>query len=41
VEAAVSAQRIAKNFDFDKLLLAHQDSPILQGAQEAVSKAAS
>lgn len=41
VEAAISAQRIAENFDFDKLLLAHQDSPILQGAQEAVSKAAS
>lgn len=39
--AAVSALRISENFDFDKLFLAHQDSPILERAREAVKETAS
>lgn len=35
VTAIVSAQRLAK-VNFDKLLMAHQDSPLLEGAKEAV-----
>jgi glyoxylase-like metal-dependent hydrolase (beta-lactamase superfamily II) len=35
VTAIVSAQRLSK-VNFDKLLMAHQDSPILEGAREAV-----
>jgi hypothetical protein len=31
----VSAQRLSK-VNFDKLLMAHQDSPLLEGAREAV-----
>ncbi len=37
--AAVSARRISQ-LKFDKLLLAHQDTPIVEGAREAVEKAA-
>jgi glyoxylase-like metal-dependent hydrolase (beta-lactamase superfamily II) len=37
--AVVSARRISQ-LKFDKLLLAHQDSPILEGAREAVEKVA-
>ena len=35
----ISAERISK-VNFDKLLLAHQDSPILEDAQKEVEKAA-
>ncbi len=35
VTAIVSAQRLAK-VNFDKLLMVHQDSPLLEGAKEAV-----
>ena len=35
--AIVSAQRLSK-VNFDKLLMAHQDSPLLEGAKEAVEK---
>lgn len=35
VTAIVSAQRLSK-VNFDKLLMAHQDSPLLEGAREAV-----
>ena len=35
VTAIVSAQRLSK-VNFDKLLMAHQDSPLLEGAKEAV-----
>ena len=35
VTAIVSAQRLSK-VKFDKLLMAHQDSPLLEGAREAV-----
>jgi len=37
--AAISARRISQ-IKFDKLLLAHQDSPILENGQQAVEKAA-
>jgi glyoxylase-like metal-dependent hydrolase (beta-lactamase superfamily II) len=37
VTAIVSAQRLSK-VDFDKLLMAHQDSPLLEGARGAVEK---
>jgi hypothetical protein len=33
----VRAQRLSK-VNFDKLLMAHQDSPLLEGAREAVEK---
>jgi glyoxylase-like metal-dependent hydrolase (beta-lactamase superfamily II) len=39
ITAAVSAKRISR-VNFDKLLLAHQDSPILEKAQKEVEKAA-
>jgi glyoxylase-like metal-dependent hydrolase (beta-lactamase superfamily II) len=39
VTAAISAERISK-VNFDKLLLAHQDSPVLENAQKEVEKAA-
>ena len=39
VTAAISARRISKA-KFDKLLLAHQDSPVLENAQKEVEKAA-
>jgi glyoxylase-like metal-dependent hydrolase (beta-lactamase superfamily II) len=39
VTAAISAKRISK-VNFDKLLLAHQDSPVLENAQKEVEKAA-
>ena len=39
VTAAISAKRISK-VNFDKLLLAHQDSPLLENAQKEVEKAA-
>ena len=39
VTAVISAKRISK-VNFDKLLLAHQDSPILEDAQKEVEKAA-
>ena len=35
--AIVSAQRLSK-VNFDKLLMAHQDSPLLEGARDAVEK---
>jgi glyoxylase-like metal-dependent hydrolase (beta-lactamase superfamily II) len=35
VTAVVSAQRLSK-VNFDKLLMAHQDSPLLEGARGAV-----
>jgi len=35
--AIVSAQRLSK-VNFDKLLMSHQDSPLLEGAKEAVEK---
>lgn len=35
--AIVSAQRLSR-VNFDKLLMAHQDSPLLEGAREAVEK---
>ena len=35
VTAIVSTQRLSK-VNFDKLLMAHQDSPLLEGAREAV-----
>lgn len=35
--AIVSAQRLSK-VSFDKLLMAHQDSPLLEGAKETVEK---
>ena len=35
--AIVSAQRLSK-VNFDKLLMAHQDSPLLEGARETVEK---
>ena len=35
--AIVSAQRLSK-VNFDKLLMAHQDSPLLEGSKEAVEK---
>jgi glyoxylase-like metal-dependent hydrolase (beta-lactamase superfamily II) len=38
--SAISAHRLSQ-IKCDKLLLAHQDSPILEGAQHAVEKAAS
>ena len=38
VTAAISAKRISK-INFDKLLLAHQDSPVLENAQKEVEKA--
>ena len=37
VTALVSAQRLSK-IKFDKLLTAHQDSPLLEGARETVEK---
>jgi glyoxylase-like metal-dependent hydrolase (beta-lactamase superfamily II) len=37
VTALVSAQRLSK-IKFDKLLTAHQDSPLLEGAREIVEK---
>jgi glyoxylase-like metal-dependent hydrolase (beta-lactamase superfamily II) len=40
ITAAISVRRISQ-IKFDKLLLAHQDSPILEGAQKYVDKAAS
>lgn len=40
VTAAISVRRISQ-LKFDKLLLAHQDSPMLEGAQKSVEKAAS
>ena len=39
VTAAISAKRMSK-VNFDKLLLAHQDSPVLENAQKEVEKAA-
>jgi hypothetical protein len=39
VTAAISAERISK-VNFDKLLLAHQDSPVLENGQKEVEKAA-
>lgn len=39
VTAAISAKRISK-VNFDKLLLAHQDSPVLENAQKEVEKTA-
>jgi hypothetical protein len=39
VTAAISAKRISK-INFDKLLLAHQDSPVLENAQKEVEKVA-
>jgi len=39
VTAAISARRISK-LNFDKLLLAHQDSPVLENAQREVEKTA-
>ena len=39
VTAAISAKRISR-VNFDKLLLAHQDSPVLENAQKEVEKAA-
>lgn len=39
VTAAISAKRISK-VNFDKLLLAHQDSPLLENAQKEVEKTA-
>lgn len=38
--AAISVRRMSQK-KFDKLLLAHQDSPMLEGAQKSVEKAAS
>ncbi|MDR4490342.1 MAG: MBL fold metallo-hydrolase [Candidatus Nitrosocosmicus sp.] len=35
--AIVSVQRLSR-INFDKLLMAHQDSPLLEGAREAVEK---
>ena len=35
--AIISAQRLSK-VNFDKLLMAHQDSPLLEGARDAVEK---
>lgn len=35
VTAIISAQRLSK-VNFDKLLMAHQDSPLLEGARRAV-----
>ncbi|VFJ14822.1 MBL fold metallo-hydrolase [Candidatus Nitrosocosmicus franklandus] len=35
--AIVSAQRLSR-INFDKLLMAHQDAPLLEGAREAVEK---
>ena len=35
--AIVSAQRLSK-VNFDKLFMAHQDSPLLEGAKETVEK---
>jgi hypothetical protein len=35
--AAISVRRISQ-IKFEKLLLAHQDSPILEGGQKAVEK---
>jgi len=37
ITAAISVRRISQ-IKFDKLLLAHQDSPILEGGQKAVEK---
>ena len=37
VTAVVSAQRLSK-IKFDKLLMAHQDSPLLERARETVEK---
>lgn len=39
VTAAVSVRRVSQ-LNFDKLLLAHQDYPILENAQKAVQDAA-
>ena len=39
IRQSVSARRISQ-LKFDKLLLAHQDTPIVEGAREAVEKAA-
>ncbi len=39
VTAAISAERISK-VNFDKLLLAHHDSPVLENGQKEVEKAA-
>jgi hypothetical protein len=36
---SLSAERISK-VNFDKLLLAHQDSPVLENGQKQVEKAA-
>lgn len=36
--AAISARRLSQ-IKCDKLLLAHQDSPILEGAQQAIEHA--
>jgi hypothetical protein len=38
VTAAISAERISKA-NFDKLLLAHEDSPVLENEQKEVEKA--
>jgi glyoxylase-like metal-dependent hydrolase (beta-lactamase superfamily II) len=38
--AAISALRISYDLDFDKLFLGHQDSPILEGARQAVKQVA-
>jgi hypothetical protein len=35
VTAIISAQRLSK-VNFDKLLMSHQDSPLLEGARGAV-----
>ena len=37
ITAIVSAQRLSK-VNFDKLLMAHQDSPLLERARETVEK---
>jgi len=37
VTAILSAQRLSK-VNFDKLLMAHQDSPLMEGAKKAVEK---
>jgi hypothetical protein len=39
VTAAISAERISK-INFDKLLLAHQDFPVLENGQKEVENAA-
>lgn len=39
VDAAVSVRRVSR-LNFDKMLLAHQDTPLLENAQKAVEEAA-